>query len=324
VPPTEFLGKTVEEIIPPDIAAAVMKTIATCIRTGQTETLEYQLAQDGETRDFEARVVAIGGDEVMAIVRDCTFEKRQLRALGAPARPEGPLVTRTGERPCVLAVDGDVRSLRLVRRLLEDAGKRPLVTADPDEALQLVETERPDLVLIDISVFEDDEANIFGELRRFSEVPVVVFGSSEEAEGGVRALKAGADDYITRPFSPAELDARVELALRHHHSMRPVSVAPMEFGELVIDQVSRSVTVCGERVVLTLTEYKLLLELAEAAGRVLTHDEILERVWGPGYAGQYEVLRAFIRTLRQKLGDDARQPRYVISERGVGYRMVKG
>jgi two-component system KDP operon response regulator KdpE len=119
------------------------------------------------------------------------------------------------------------------------------------------------------------------------------------------------------------LDARVGLALRHHQSARLLSAAPLEFGDLTIDPVGRLVTVSGERVALTLTEYRLLLELAEAAGRVLTHDEILHRVWGHGYDGQYEVVRAFVRTLRQKLGDDAREPRFVISERGVGYRLAK-
>jgi two-component system KDP operon response regulator KdpE len=207
--------------------------------------------------------------------------------------------------------------------VLENAGKNVLMTSDVDEALDFVEMERPDVVLLDLAVFEDEEANVFSELRRLSDAPVLVLGAGE-VEGGVRALRAGADDYITRPFSAAELDARVELALRHHRSGRLVSATPMEFGELVINPADRMVTVSGERVALTLTEYKLLLELADAAGRVMTHDEILDRVWGPGYAGQYEVLRTFVRTLRQKLGDDARQPRFLLSERGVGYRMGKG
>jgi two-component system KDP operon response regulator KdpE len=223
----------------------------------------------------------------------------------------------------VLVVDHDIRTLRLVRRVLENTGKKVLVTSDLDEALHFAETERPDVVLLDLAVFEGEEAKVFVEFRRLSDAPVLVLGASQQAEEAVRALKAGADDYITRPFSSAELDARVDLALRHHRSARPFSVAPMKFGDLAVDPSTRSVTVCGERVALTLTEYKLLLVLADAAGLVLTHDEILDRVWGPGYAGQYEVLRAFVRTLRQKLGDDARRPRFVISERGVGYRMAK-
>jgi len=321
VPPSEFLGKTVEEIMPPDVAALVMRGIGTCLRSGLTETVEYQLPLDGEIREFEARIVALGGDEVLAIVRDSTAEKRQARA--SQGRQTGPAVTRSGEKPCVLAVERDIRALRLVRRVLENAGKNVLMTSDVDEALDFVEMERPDVVLLDLAVFEDEEANVFSELRRLSDAPVLVLGAGE-VEGGVRALRAGADDYITRPFSAAELDARVELALRHHRSGRLVSATPMEFGELVINPADRMVTVSGERVALTLTEYKLLLELADAAGRVMTHDEILDRVWGPGYAGQYEVLRTFVRTLRQKLGDDARQPRFLLSERGVGYRMGKG
>jgi len=322
VPPSEFLGKTVEEVMPPNVATLVMRAIGACLRSGQTETIEYQLPVDSDIRDFEARVVALGDDEVLGIVRDCTAEKSQLRA--SQGRQNGPAVTRSGEKPRVLAVERDIRALRLVRRVLENAGKTVLVTSDVDEALHFVEIERPDVVLLDLAVFEDEEANVFGELRRLSDAPVVVLGASDEAEGGVRALRAGADDYVTRPFSAAELDARVELAMRHHRSARPLSSTPLEFGEMVIEPASRMVTVSGERVALTLTEYKLLLELADAAGRVMTHDEILDRVWGPGYAGQYEVLRAFVRTLRQKLGDDARQPRFLLSERGVGYRLRKG
>jgi two-component system KDP operon response regulator KdpE len=216
-----------------------------------------------------------------------------------------------------------MRSLRLLKRLLEGAGKRVLVTTDADEAFGLAEKERPDVFLVDLPVFESDGTGFLSELRRLSAAPVLVFGAADDKERGIAALRAGADDYITRPSSAAELDARVDLALRHSRSVQPFLAVPLDFGDLVIDPSSRVVTVSGKQVALTSTEYRLLLELAEAAGRVMTHDEILERVWGLGYAGQHELLRAFIRTLRQKIGDEAHHSRFLLSERGVGYKMAR-
>jgi DNA-binding response OmpR family regulator len=127
-------------------------------------------------------------------------------------------VRRTGEKPCVLVVDRDMQALRFLKRVLEDAGKRPVVTTDPDEALALVELEQPDLLLLDVACFKDGPSSLPREIRRFSDAPIVVLGSAIHADDSVRALKEGADDYITKPFSSAELDARVELALRHHQS----------------------------------------------------------------------------------------------------------
>jgi two-component system KDP operon response regulator KdpE len=321
VPPEDFLGKTVEEILPLDVAHALVNAVGFCLRTGEAQTVEYQLDGDGGTMDFEARIVTLGADEVLAIVRDRTREANRERAI--VSRDNRVRVSRNGELPSVLVVDRDMRSLRLLKRLLEGAGKRVLVTTDADEAFRLAEKEHPDVFLVDLPVFESDGAGFLSDLRRLSAAPVLVYGTADDEERAIAALRAGADDFITRPFSAAELAARVDLALRHSRSGQPFLAVPLDFGDLVIDPSSRVVTVSGKQAALTSTEYRLLLELAEAAGRVMTHDEILERVWGPGYAGQHEVLRAFVRTLRKKLGDEARHSRFLVSERGVGYKMAR-
>jgi PAS domain S-box-containing protein len=326
VPPSAFLGKRVEEVMPADVAAPTMKAIEACLRSGQMQTYEYQLTEGDEVKDYECRVVAIGPDEVLAVVRDYTAQKQQDReaqerrvALIAAQRS----VTRAGEKPRVLIVDEDVKALRFLRRALEQSGNTATVTSDPAEALRLAELEDPDLVLLDITLADDQGFGLFRELRRFSSVPVIAVADADHVEDAVRALRTGADDYITKPFSPSELNARVEAALRRRQATQRAPSEPREFGELIVDPVGRLVTLHGNPISLTATEYRLLLELADSPGRVLTHDEILDRVWGPGYAGQYELLRSFVRTLRKKLGDDARHPRFVLAERGVGYRLVK-
>jgi two-component system KDP operon response regulator KdpE len=326
VSPSAFLGRCVEDVMPPDIAAPTMKAIDACLRTAQTQTFEYQLTMGDEVKDYECRVVAIGPDEVLAIVRDNTAQKQQER--DALERRNAMIsaqrsVTRAGEKPRILIVDEDVKALRFLRRALEQAGNTTLVTSDPAEALSLVELEDPDLILLDIALANGNGFELFREVRRFSAVPVIAVADAHHVDDAVRALRAGADDYITKPFSPAELIARVEAALHRRQAPQRAPSEPREFGELVVDPVARLVTVGGNPVSLTATEYRLLLELADSSGRVLTHDEILDRVWGSGYAGQYELLRSFVRTLRRKLGDDARHPRFVLSERGVGYRLVK-
>jgi two-component system KDP operon response regulator KdpE len=326
IPPSAFLGKCVEDVMPADVAAPTMKAIEACLRSGQMQTYEYQLTVGDEVKDYECRVVAIGPDEVLAIVRDDTAQKQQERE--AQERRATMLaaqrsVTRAGDKPRVLIIEEDIKALRFLRRALEQSGNRATVTSDPAEALSLAELEDPDLVLLDITLSDDQGFGLFRELRQFSAVPIIAIADADHVDDAVRALRAGADDYITKPFSPAELTARVEAALRRRQAPQRAPYEPRELGELVVDPVGRLVTVGGNPISLTATEYRLLLELADSPGRVLTHDEILDRVWGPGYAGQYELVRSFVRTLRRKLGDDARHPRFVLAERGVGYRLVK-
>ncbi len=233
-------------------------------------------------------------------------------------------VSRPGERTRILAVDDDPQILRFLQRALQDAGYQVDVTANPAEVPELVELKEPDLVLLDLFFPDASGHDLLKKLREFSGVPVIFLTASDKEEDAVRALVAGADDYITKPFSPSELVARMAAALRRRVMPDVTEVrAPFVLGDLTINFVERRVTVSGQPVSLSATEYKLLYELASHAGQVLTHDQILHRVWGPHYSGETELIRSFIRNLRRKLGDDARHPRYVFTEPQVGYRMPK-
>ena len=231
-------------------------------------------------------------------------------------------VRRAGEKTRVLAVDDEPQVLRYVQRTLDEAGYQPIVTGEPPEVAKLVELEEPDLVLLDLRLPGTSGFELLQRIREFSGVPVIFLTASDREEDAVRALKMGADDYITKPFSPSELLARIGAALRRRllpdvMEARP----PFVLGDLTISFAERRVTVAGKGVSLSATEYKILYELAINAGRVLTHDQMLQQVWGPEYSGETELVRSFIRNLRRKLGDDARNPRFILTERQVGYRM---
>ncbi len=233
-------------------------------------------------------------------------------------------VRRPGERTRILAVDDEHQVLRLLQRSLDEAGYQPIVTSDPSQVTKIVEKEEPDLVLLDLMLPGVSGFDLLRQIREFSGVPVIFLTASDHSEDTVRALKMGADDYITKPFSVSELLARIEASLRRRVLVDQMEVRPpFVLGDLMISFSERRVTVGGQVVSLSATEYKLLYELATNAGRVLTHDQILQRVWGPEYSGETELVRSFIRNLRRKLGDDARNPRYIFTEPQVGYRMPR-
>jgi len=233
-------------------------------------------------------------------------------------------VRRAGEKTRVLAVDDEPQVLRLLQRSLDEAGYQPIVTSDPSQVAKLVEQEEPDLVLLDLMLPGTSGFELLQRVREFSGVPVIFVTASDEEADTVRALKIGADDYITKPFSPSELLARIGAALRRRLLPDVTEVRPpFVLGDLTIRFAERRVTVAGQEVSLSATEYKILYELATHAGRVLTHHQILQAVWGPEYSGETELVRSFIRNLRRKLGDDARHPRFILTERQVGYRMPK-
>ena len=232
-------------------------------------------------------------------------------------------VSEAGARTKVLTVDDEPQALRYIRSTLQRAGYSPIATGDPSEVLELVELEQPQLVLLDLMFPGASGFDILQRIREVSGVPVICVTAKDDEEHTVRALRLGADDYITKPFSPPELLARVEASLRRRALVDQMEVRPpFELGEMVIEFASRRVSVSGEEVKLTPTEYKLLYELATNAGRVLTHDELLQRVWGPEYSGESQLVRAIVRNLRRKLGDDARRPRFIFTLPQVGYRMA--
>lgn len=233
-------------------------------------------------------------------------------------------ISRPGERTRVLVIDDEPQVLRYVQRTLEDAGFKALVTQEPEEGMKMVEDEDPDLMLLDLQLPGTDGFELLRHVRERSGMPVMFLTARADSELAAKALRAGADDYVTKPFSPSELVARIEASLRRRVLADQTEVRPpYRLGPLEVDFNDRRVTVNGSPVALSATEYKLLLELATNAGRVLTHDQILHNVWGPEYSGENELVRSFIRNLRRKLGDDARNPRYILTEPQVGYRMAR-
>jgi PAS domain S-box-containing protein len=235
-----------------------------------------------------------------------------------------PNAARRGGRARILAVDDEPQILRYLGRTLDEAGYEVIVADDPSRVGGLVELKEPDLILLDLMFPGTSGLELLRHIREFSGAPVIVVTASRREEDTVQALKMGADDYVIKPFSPTELVARIEAVLRRRlrdDELEPR--APFVLNDLRIDFADRRVTVAGQAVALSATEYRLIYELATNAGRVLTHDQMLERVWGTGYSGETALLRSFVGLLRRKLGDDAGHPRFVFTELGVGYRMPR-
>ena len=228
------------------------------------------------------------------------------------SRREGRESTR------ILVVDDDPQALRYVRDALSAAGYSPVVTGDPQEVPHLLKTEKPQLVLLDLMLPGTDGIELMKRVPEMADLPVIFISAYGSDETVVRALATGAADYIVKPFSPTELATRVQAALR-----RRAEPEPFLLGDLAIHYEQRRVTVASRPVQLTVTEYELLRVLSVNAGRVSTYDAILRQVWGGRKSGDPKLVRAFVKNLRRKLGDDATRPTYIFSERGVGYRLAR-
>ena len=248
---------------------------------------------------------------------------------GAASGPS-PLSTRSwrravveaGERVRVLAVDDDPQALRYVRDALLKSGYTPVVTGDPEEALRLVAEEKPDLVLLDLMLPGTDGIELMKDILGAGDVPVIFLSAYGRDELIARAFDMGAVDYVVKPFSPTELAARIRAALRKRAASEPSE--PYVLGDLTIDYAERRVTLAGRPLPLIAMEYRLLAELSANAGRLLTYEHLLERVWGEKSSGDVRPMRTIISKLRRKLGDDADNPTYIFTEPRVGYRMPKG
>ena len=236
----------------------------------------------------------------------------------APGPSDGPPLEAAGrdEPPRILVVDDDPQALRFVRDALSRAGYAPLVTGAPEEIPHLIQSEVPQLVLLDLLLPGIDGIELLGRIPELSDQPVIFISAYGRDETVARALESGAADYIVKPFSPTELVARVRAALRRHTEPPPFVV-----GDLAIDYQRRRVTMSGGAVDLTATEYELLRLLSLQAGTVVTHQTLLRRVWARHDRPKANLVRIFVRNLRRKLGDSATRPTYVVNERGVGYRM---
>ena len=246
-------------------------------------------------------------------------------AVTLPPPPSRRRKTKTRERPRILCVDDDPQTLRYVRDALTKAGYAPVVTGDPEEVPRLMAEEAPRLVLLDMMLPGSDGMELMKDIREVSDVPVIFLSVNGQEEVVARAFDMGAADYVVKPFSPTELAARIRAALRKRAA--PELAQPYEpyvRGDLTIDYPRRRVTVAGRPVALTDIEYRTLVELSVNAGRALTHEHLLQRVWGPDKGEDSGPVRNIVKRLRRKLGDDASNPDYIFAEPRVGYRMEQG
>jgi two-component system KDP operon response regulator KdpE len=223
--------------------------------------------------------------------------------------------------PRILVADDETQLRRAVRRSLEGHGYAVREAEDGSSSLRELNAFKPDVVLLDLVMPDMSGVEVCRELRRTSQVPVIVLSVVGEERRKVEALDAGADDYLTKPFGMDELLARIRVALRRGSADR-AQASVIEAGDLRIDLERRDVRLNGEIVHLTPTEYSLLKYLAMNAGRVLTHPMILAAVWGFEYTSDVQLLRTFINQLRAKLGEDRGAPRYIYTDPGVGYRFA--
>jgi DNA-binding response OmpR family regulator len=191
------------------------------------------------------------------------------------------------------------------------------------EGLDMVEREQPNLVLLDIGLPGKDGYEALKEIRAFSDVPVIMLTARDDAMDKVRGLELGADDYVTKPFNHLELLARMKAVLRRLDLPAPTDRVPsFKAGDLEVDFGAAEARLGGRRLELTPTEYKLLYHLVRNAGQVLPHGTLLAKVWGREYVDEVDYVRVYMRRLRDKLGDDPEHPRYLRTERGVGYRFI--
>jgi two-component system KDP operon response regulator KdpE len=224
----------------------------------------------------------------------------------------------------VLLIDDDANLAHLLSESLEGAGYEVISAANGLDGIKELYASRPDLVILDVMMPRMDGWETLRRVREMSDVPVIMLTARDAESDRLRGFELGVDDYVTKPFSLAELNARVRAVLaRAARARSDGTPPPVTVGDLVIDFASRRVLKRAEVLQLTPTEYRLLAALAEHAGRTLSHEQLLERVWGPEYVDEPGYVKRYIWYLRQKVEDDPAQPRYVETVRGFGYRLAK-
>ena len=223
----------------------------------------------------------------------------------------------------ILVVDDEKRMVRFIQLNLEQDGFQVVTAYNGEEALDQVRTQLPDLVLLDIMMPDIDGFQVLEKIREVSTVPVIMLTAKGEEDDRVRGLELGADDYITKPFSPRELVSRIKAVLRRTKSFQEDQEDVIDVDDrLTIDFSRREVWVEGEKVDLRPTEYRLLYHLVKNAGWVNTHEQLLTKVWGFEYQDEPHYVRLYVNYLRKKLEKDPSNPQYILTERGVGYRFV--
>jgi len=219
----------------------------------------------------------------------------------------------------VLVVDDERAIRRFLRTSLTAHGYTVFEAGTGREALAAVVGDRPDLIILDLGLPDLDGIEVTRQLREWTQTPIIVLSVREEEAAKVAALDVGADDYLTKPFGMAELMARIRVALRH--ADQPAGEPVFEVGELRVDRARRLVSIAGNAIVLTPTEYDLLRILGQYAGKVLTHRQLLRLVWGTGYEQETHLLQVNVSNLRRKIEPDPSRPSYILTEVGVGYRL---
>jgi len=224
-----------------------------------------------------------------------------------------------------LVIEDELPIRRFLKASLTSEGYRLAEAETGQQGLKMAATQPPDLVMLDLGLPDMDGLRIIAELRRWSQMPIIILSARDQEKDKVTALDGGADDYLSKPFSVGELLARIRVALRHQARIRsqPVGAAPrFSVGNLTVDLEARRVFVRGQEVHLTPIEYRLLTTFVQYAGKVLTHRFLLQAVWGPGHSEEAHYLRVFTANLRRKLEADPARPRYLLTEQGVGYRLA--
>lgn len=223
--------------------------------------------------------------------------------------------------PIALLVEDEPQIRRFVRGALKEEGWQVFEADTMKRGLIDAGTRRPNLVILDLGLPDGDGVSFIADLRKWSNMPVIVLSARANESEKIRALDAGADDYLTKPFGIGELLARTRSALRRIRQAGSGPARTVQFGDVIIDLEARLVTKANQPVHLTPTEYRLLALLAMNAGRVVTNPHLLREVWGPSHAESGHYLRIYMGHLRQKLEDDSAQPKYLLTETAVGYRL---
>jgi two-component system, OmpR family, KDP operon response regulator KdpE len=222
----------------------------------------------------------------------------------------------------VLMIEDEPEIRRFVRMALESEGLEVFEAVTLERGLIDAATRRPELVVLDLGLPDGDGLDFIREFRGWSGAPVVVLSARDGEDRKVQALDAGADDYLVKPFGVAELLARVRVQLRRHSGGPNDGDPMMRFGNITVDRAARQVSREGERLHLTPIEYRLLQEFCAAPGRVLTHKHLLKAVWGPDHLADLHYVRVHMANLRKKIEADPNRPRWLVTEAGVGYRLV--
>jgi len=229
------------------------------------------------------------------------------------------------EKDRVLIVDDEINICHFLETVLTANGYDTMIAHTGRDACTMIASDTPDLVLLDLGLPDADGINVIESVRAWSELPIIVISARMQESDKVQALDMGADDYITKPFGSSEFLARVRTAIRHYRARsekKGMIAGRLNIGDLTIDFEKHQVLIVGENAHLTQIEFRIVALLGQNAGKVLTYDHMLKEIWGPGMTGDNQILRVNLANIRRKIEDDPADPKYILTEIGIGYRMV--